>query len=438
MTAYLGFTLGSQVIGEITEGFSAVIGGSTRVVSTEPGEFSIVDRLSAASEATLYVRGFVPAEFSDVKLYNGGTGGTRLFCGTVITPTYDAVRLGDEPWHQLQCQDYTWLINRYKRVRGIYSGIGINTCLRQVLASFTDGGFTVGYCPSSLGNVTDLVFEDATVTDVLDQLAEIADGFWDVDGDKRVHIFTDPDHLSTDSITLDASSKNFSGLKVTRDGTEIATRVIVHGAAVQVTSLTSSASTTLPVEECSPFVGASTTSGSVFVNGMAIAYTGVSVTSGPGNLTGVTGLTADVPQGASAQVRVVVEDGTAQSDLATLLGGGLSGIAEITVQSSGANIDGCTGLANSILATRKASQVQLSYRTQDQVHTGAQGTVPGQVVSVSLSSPSTVSGDFRVQSVDIGVKQGGKVAGTTLGFERRVNLAPYNRVLRTGRILTRR
>lgn len=438
MSSYLGFTLGSQVIGEITEGFSAVIAGSTRVVSTEPGEFSIVDRLSAASEATLYVRGFVPAEFSDVKLYNGGTGGVRLFCGTVITPTYDAVRLGDEPWHHLQCRDYTWLINRYKRVRGTYSGIGVNTCLRQVLASFTDGGFTVGYCPSSLGNVRDLTFEDATVTDVLDQLSEIADGFWDVDGDKRVHIFTDPDHLSTDSLTLDASSRNFSGLSVTRDGTEIATRVIVHGASVQVTSLTSSASTTLPIEECAPFIGASTSAGDAFVNGAEIAYTGVSVSSGPGNLTGVTGLTTDVPQGAAAQVRVVVEDSSAQTALATLLGGGMSGVAEIMIQAGGEGIDTCTGIANSVLAVRKASQVQLSYRAQDQVHTGAQETVPGQVVSVSLSSPSTVSGDFRVQSVDIGVKQGGKVAGTTLGFERRVNLAPYNRVLKTGRILARR
>lgn len=435
MAATLGFTLNTENVGAMTEGFSATIAGTTRSMSVE--DLSITDRLSAPSTADVFVRGFTPAEFSDVRLYNGGTGGVCLFGGTAITTSFDATRLGDDPWWHLSCQDYTWLLNRYKRVRGTYSGIGINTTLRQVLAAFTNGGFTVGYCPSSLGDVRDLTFEDVAVTDVLDQLADLCGGFWDVDADKRVHLFSDPGHLSADAVTLDASSQNFSSLKVMRDGTEMATRVIVHGKSAAATALTGISATTIPVDNCAPFVGASTSAGDAFVNGVVIAYTGTSAASGPGNLTGVTGLTVDIAEGDAVTVYVEAEDGTAQSDLATLLGGSLSGVAEIVINDGRAGLDMATDLAASALARRQATYKSLGYVTQDQTHTGAQQTVPGQTVTVDLSAPLALSGTYRVQEVQINLKPGGKVASTTLGFQRRVQLAPYFRALNVARYLSK-
>ena len=439
MASYLGFTLGAQPIGEITEALSAVIGGSARTFSTEPGEFAMESKLSAPGRATLFVKGFTPALFADIKIYNGGTGGVRFFGGTVIDLMFDAARINDEPWHKLECQDYAWQLNRYKRVRGTYSGLGINTCLRQVLASFTDpaAGFRVGYCPASLGDVRDLTVDDVSVTDVLDRLAEQADGFWTIDGHRRVHIFTSPDHLSTDSLTIDDTTNNFAGLRVQQDGSDIATRVIVHGDGSQTTALASSSATTVAIEECAPFVGATVVAGDAFANGSAFSYTGVSARSGPGNLTGVSGLTVDLPQGTDVVVRVIDEDATAQSDLSTAMNG-LSGLAEILVTEPTGNIDTCTYIAAAVLAQRKAAYVSIGYRAQDQLHTGAASTVPGQMVTVSLTTPIAISSDYRVQGVEVSVKPGGKVVGTTLGFERKVALGPYNRTLRTGRILARR
>lgn len=435
MPAYLGFTLNTENVGAMTEGFSATIAGTTRKLAVD--DLAITERLSAPSTADVFVRGFTPAEFADVRLYNGGEGGVCLFGGTAVTTAFDATRLGDDPWWHLSCQDYTWLLNRYRRVRGTYTGLSINTTLRQILASFSDGGFRVGYCPGSLGSVRDLTFEDASITDALDQLADLCGGYWDVDADKRVHIFTEPDHLSTDGIALDASSRNFSALKVMRDGTDVATRVVVHGASTQATNAATTAATTVDVDECAIFVGASSSAGDAFVDGMVIAYTGVSASNGPGSLTGVTGVTSIVSQGAQVFVRAVAEDGTAQTDLATLIGGGVSGIAEVLVSEPRAQRDMAEDLAASVLAKRQTTYKALSYITQDQVHDGAQATVPGQVVDVDLTAPLTIAGTYRVQEVAISLKPGGTLSGSTLGFQRRVQLAPYFRALNVARYLAR-
>lgn len=435
MAAILGFTLNTEAVGAMTEGFSATVAGTARPVDVD--QLTIVDRLSAPSTAEVFVRGFTPAEFSEVRVYNGGVGGVCLFGGHATHTGFDAVRLGDDPWWRLSCQDYTWLLNRYRRVRGTYTGMAINVAVSQILASFSDGGFRVGYCPDTLGSVRDVIFDDATITETLERFADLCGGFWDVDADKRVHIFTDPDHLSTDSVAISGATNNFAAFGVVRDGTDIATRVVVHGASAATTEYVWASAVTVPVDECSHFVGASASSGAAFANGIAFSYGGVSAVLGPGSLTSVTGLTRDIAQGGAVFVRAVSEDASAQSDLATLIGGGASGVAEVTVADGRAGRDMAYDLAASLLARRKTTYKALNYTTDDQTHDGAQQTVPGQTVAVNVSSPVSVSGTFRVQEVQIGLKPGGKVQGTTLGFRRRVQLAPYFRALNVARYLAR-
>lgn len=425
--ALLGFTLNGANVGEFTQAFSATVAGSTRVFDAD--RMSISHRLSAASTADLYVRGFTPAEFSEVRLYNGGSGGDCLFGGHAVATNLDSlVRINDDPWWHLQCQDYTWLLNLYKRVRGTYHGIGVNTCLSRILSSFTEGGFRVGYCSSALGDVSNFVLEDVSVTDAINRLAEQKDAFWDIDADKRVHIFTTPDHLSTDSLTITNSSNNFSRLSVVRDGQDIATSVLVHGYQTQVTTRVYASATTVAVDDVEPFVGTGV-GGIAFSGGIRFTYTGTSVTVGAGTLTGVSGLTSDIQQGDPVWVRGEASDGTAQSDLATLLGGGASGVAEIKITAERANVVEAGNLATAILERRKASFKSLGYDTYDQQDTGAQATVPGQTVAVTLTAPFTLSGTFRVQEIQLGLREGGKIAGSTLGFSRRVNLGPYQRSL---------
>lgn len=430
--SYLGFSLGSANVGDITEGFSAVIGGSSRPVAVE--DLSINPRLSGPSMATVYVRGFVPALYADIALYNGGTGGVKLFAGTVLNVAYDAVRLGDDPWHRLDCQDYTWLADRYAKVTARYQDCGVNTALHRLISSFTNGGLRVGYCPASLGDIWDVAFENATVTQAIDTLAQQAGAYWTIDGDKRVNIFSDVSHYSGEALSVSNSSKNFSALNVTQDGREIATRVIVRGAGTQTTDVVATSATTIPVEDVIPFRGDSASSGQAIVNDQVISYTGTSVASGPGDLTGVTGITVEIAQGADIRVYAMVEDATAQTTLASALGS--SGIAILNMDVD-AGRDLAIAIATAELAKRKDTFTQLQYTAYDQLHTGASQTWPGRTVSVLLSAPTSVSGTFRVQAADITMRPGGKLSGTSLQFQRRVTLAPYYRGLNTARRLAR-
>ena len=64
----------------------------------------------------------------------------------------------------------------------------------------------------------------------------------------------------------------------------------------------------------------------VRVQGMLLSYTGTDARSGSGSLTGCTGIVRDIPQGARVAYAHQRDDTTAQSTLATRLGGGLSGV----------------------------------------------------------------------------------------------------------------
>ncbi len=430
--ALLGFTLNGANVGNLTEGFSAVIGGSTRKVSVEG--LTISPRLSGPSTATVFVRGFTPALFSDIQLYNGGTGGIRLFGGTVLNIAYDAVRLGDDPWHRLDCQDYTWLADRYTKVNARYSDCGVNTALSRIISSFTNGGFRVGYCPSSLGDIWDVAFDNATVTQAVDELARQCGGFWTIDADKRVNIFADTAMFSSDSLAVSDSSKNFVAPNIASDGREIATRVIVLGAGTQTTDMVLPSATTIAVEDVLPFRGESSSAGSAQVGELVITYTGTSVARGAGTLTGVSGVTSEIPQGSTVRVYAMAEDSSAQTTLATALGA--SGIATLRLETD-AGRDLVVAIAAAELAKRKSTFTQLQYTAYDQTHTGASKTIPGQTVSVSITAPTSVSGTYRVQAAEISMRPGGKLAGTSLQFQRRVTLAPYFRGLNTARRLAR-
>lgn len=430
--ALLGFTLNGANVGTLTEGFSAVIGGSTQPVSVDG--LTISPRLSGPSTATVYVRGVTPTLFSDIQLYNGGTGGIRLFGGTVLNIAYDAVRMGDDPWHRLDCQDYTWLADRYTKVNARYSDCGVNTALNRLVSSFTNGGFRVGYCPSSLGDIWDVAFENATVTQAVDELARQAGAYWTIDADKRINIFSDTAMFSSDSLSVSDSSKNFVAPNVASDGREIATRVVVLGAGTQTTDMVVPSATTIAVEDVLPFRGESSSSGSAQIGEMVIAYSDTSVAMGPGTLTGVTGVTTEIPQGASVRVYALAEDSSAQTTLASALGA--SGIATLRIETD-AGRDLAVAIAAAELAKRKSTFTQLQYTAYDQTHAGASRTLPGQTVSVSLTAPTSVSGTFRVQAAEISMRAGGKLAGTALQFQRRVTLAPYFKGLNTARRLAR-
>ena len=414
----LGFTLGAT-LGSYTQAFSFYVSGTARTTGLDLDEFTIVYNLGQPTTLTARVVGFTPAAGNEVRVYDGGTGGPVFFGGHITHRQIETGQriAGDRKVWTIRCQDYSWLMDRYARVTAVYESLSYNTIVHRILASFTNGGFSGGYIPSSLGTIDRIQFTQETVWSALNRIADAAGGYLSVTPDKHVHIFTSPDHLPANAVSLTNSSNNFADLMRELDYTDIATRVEFEGGGSATTAVVSAAATTIPVEETRWY---SASGGSVMANQQEIAYTGVSTRSGPGSLTGCTGITYDIPQGEAINVFVRVNDTTAQTALATALGGGLSGIAVHYQADKRLTLPEATGRANKILTNRKNGSDEIRYDTYDDIHTASKFTVPGKLASVSVTAPETISGTYRVQQVVFRPRT--IFQGTTIGARRSVTL----------------
>jgi len=372
--------------------FAVAIGGVTRTDAQQNVGFTLSKTLDGDQTLTLTLGGTEPDEGQDVLLTLGG----ELFFGGTVQRVRSVVNGQLVKW-ECACSDWWWLLNRYARVTGTFAG-GVNSVVARLLATYSDGGFLPGYLPQTLGDIS-ITCDDEPLGDVLRRVAKGANNgagaFIRLTPFKRVDIATSfPDGLT---LTLVNSSDQ---RRVIREKAldQVRTRVRARGKGAQTTELVRYLSATIPVADCSIFAD----SGSVWVAGMGpVAYTGRSTTSGAGTLTGCTGVTDDIAQGTLVQVYVEANDATAQSDLATTLGGGRSGIATHSIANEDWSLAEATAMAGAHLTLLKDPLVTL---TVDGVALPAAQMLRhevGAVLEANVTSPMTVSGDYRVQQVTV-------------------------------------
>lgn len=373
--------------------FTVALGGVTRTDVQQNVNFTLSKTLDGDQTLTLTVGGTAPEEGQDVLLTLGG----ELFFGGTVQRVRSVVTGQLVKW-ECACSDWWWLLNRYARVTGTFSG-GVNSVVARLLATYSNGGFLPGYLPQTLGDIS-ITCDDEPLGDVLRRVAKGANGgagaFIRLTPFKRVDIATSfPDGLT---LTLVNGSDQRT---IVRESMldQVRTRVRARGKGAQTTEIVSfAAASTLPVADCSIFAD----SGSVWVAGMGpVAYTGRSATSGPGLLTGCTGVTDDIAQGTLVQVYVEVNDATAQSDLATKLGGGRSGIATHSIANEAWSLAEATAMAGAHLTLLKAPQVALTIAGVAVPAAQMLRQEVGAVLAASVTVPMTVSGDYRVQQVTV-------------------------------------
>lgn len=112
------------------------------------------------------------------------------------------------------------------------------------------------------------------------------------------------------------------------------------------------------------------------------------------HLTGVSGVTADIPEGEQIRIRVEAEDVAAQTALATTLGVG-DGVKEEAFDDSSLSVAEATTLAQAHLALVKDPLVSMHYTTPDQT------TKTGRTVTYALGAPTNIAGTFTIQSVTL-------------------------------------
>lgn len=174
-------------------------------------------------------------------------------------------------------------------------------------------------------------------------------------------------------------------------------------------------STTLQVEDLAQFPSAGWAEAP---GGQLFTYTGRSASSGAGTLTGIpasgvgsltaavragtvkavphltgcSGITYALVSGDPVNVVVIVNDATAQTALAALVGG--DGIHEMFITDGRWSITEATARANAELSLRKNPLVTVSFQTRDP------SMQSGRDVTLTLTSPA-ISGTFKIQRVTL-------------------------------------
>lgn len=383
--------------------FTFTVGGTERTPLVRG--FMIEERLDdTPGVCTFEAQGYTPTCGQTVT-FAWTTPDAYWFAGTLVRRQ---MRLdpNEIPIWKCTALDYTWLLNRYSKVTAQYRNLGINSILARVLTDFTNGGFLVGYCPSSLGTLDAFDCEDEDVSAVLSRLAAAANAYWYIDPWKRVYLAATFPYGNSLTIT---ESNVFRNVEYDEDLTQLRNATIVYGRQTQTTALVSGGATTVSVEDTRGF---SPTGGTARAGQNVITYTGLSANSGPGTLTGCTGIVYEIAQGDPVTLRRRTDDVTAQTALATTLGGGLSGIVVHVINNSLLNDSEADLVADTDVAAFKDVPNGIAFDITDRE------TAIGKIVTVSVTNPITISDTFRVQSVSIVPHVHG---GGTAAFTRKAN-----------------
>lgn len=400
--------------------FKITLGGLDRTAYVEYDGFTITHRLDGASSCVFTVFSLTPVIGLEVRIMYARPD-EFVFVGTILSIECSPVDANGlhVRWHVTAVGE-EWLLDRYDRVTARYASRGVGTMLADILYRFTDGGFRVGYCPSSLGNLSmDFTFE--TVVGAINRIASAVDGFWDVH-DRVVNLYsTYPDA----ALPTLGNSSAIHRLRYAEDGTSLVTRKLYRAQGSAAVSDSGAGSATVSLEDVGPF---NASGGSATAGQQVFTYTGKSVGAGTGALTGVSGLVDDIESGDEVSILVDVEDAAAQATLAAMLFGATPGV--LSGQATDYHADGRLSESEATArATADLSAFSSPVKALEYSDTNRYVRV-GRVVTANLTDPLVVSGTFRVQAIQIAPR--GRVAlGSGVDLWRRVSASRVTRNLTT-------
>lgn len=406
------------------------------IIATIGGTDCTVDILSSGWSLTLRADGtpptfkfrtktITPVLGQDLKL-TYATPDEYLFAGTILQRTATPTGPGSTLL-QWDCTavGYQWLIDRYDKVLAQYASVGVGTIVADILARFTDGGFRVGYCPSSLGNLSMTFTQDSNVYASLQRIATAAgNAVLEIGPDRIVNLYPVGTYPEGALATLTQASvyrPPGPAFTYSEDLTQIRTRSICIGDGSTATAVASPGAAAIAVQDTSAF----TPAGGMAISGVnRITYTGLASSSGPGSLTGCSGVLYDIGSGDSVNVLVDLTDSGSQTALATLLGGSLSGKAT-NVQTGGGSLSETTARATADLATFDAVLDTLALSPKTPIrHLRA-----GQSIPINVTNPMTVSGTFSIQAVTITPR--GPIGSLNFEVYQQMQLGNFSRSLVT-------
>lgn len=400
---------GAFLCGLVPEQIGFKIGGTDRTSRVHLDATSVTQELNGKGRASVKVDGFTPACGAEL-LVTSRQPDWGEFEGTVLR-THAEIEQGTRLVHwTLEAVDYSWLLDRYALVNATYRSMGINAAVARILADFTDGNFVIGEVPMALGDLdaTGITFVNARVTQALTALADLAGAYWMVrkHGSYR-HVSVRTAFEDGNAVTLvDAERARRVGYG--EDISQVRTRVVATGATGPVLFPHPAGMNSLAISVAGPFavgggavqIGISNyTYSSVIIiessSGSEIVPDGTQVV----YLLGLSPvLAADVGTGELVRVWAQADDTAAQTALATLLGGGLSGVAVGLISNEQA-AQGATDAAAAQEVARFSGTPTLKSVEYETVEDPF--VAPGKGLAVVVTSPVAISGDLFIQRVEL-------------------------------------
>lgn len=404
--------LASSRLGYMNPVLRMTVAGTDRASKVVKETIRITLSSEGPSNAAFTVYGFEPIEGQTVVLALGAIG-NPLFAGTITKVTLLASTSASmhNVRYAVQCQDYTWLLNR-RQVMRQYASDNVESILADLITTFSTG-FTTTHVNQGLGFLTGPTpFTMETLSSCIRRLAKQVSAYWYIDATKDLHFFAAGQDRVPQPHALTTAFVDYENVRLETDLTSVVTRMYGEGAGTTISVQAASGGIvfTLTVPDNSMFP--STTFFDIRlgnyapVNGRRFR----AATSGSTTISYVTFQATDFlpyddlqamypfPIGTTVNLWKMVEDTTAQAALAALEGG--DGIHEDYLQDRRLGSDGLTSAVTGELTRRKNPVETLRYRTHDPCsRPGALVTVTN--LPINLPTPQTLSGTFTIQSVTI-------------------------------------
>src|SRR5262245_23902785 len=246
------------------------------------GGVTITDALNEQpNRCTFRVRGLVPTIGSDVIVTLGSTNnGDRLFAGQVLSFSQGYTGTPLNYWHDVSAIDWTWGLNQ-RLVARRWTNYSATTIAIDLVTAGAPNYAITGIAPN-LPILDEFTVTNEELSSALSALAKRIGGYWYVDYDRTVHLFTGTESGWTAPSVLNAAHETLRELVVDKDGSQLVTRVYIEAGGVQTLARVVPGETLIPVQSTSWYDAAG---GMVLSGPQRIRYTGIQA-GGGGSLVG--------------------------------------------------------------------------------------------------------------------------------------------------------
>jgi len=152
--------------------------------------------------------------------------GTRIFAGVITLITSSPTGYGYVT-HQVQCQDYTRLLDR-RLVPDSYENMTVNEIIADMQSRYFPAGFTIANVDADV-EIGYIAFNYKPVARCLEELANLINYDWYVDYNKDLHFFAKESQLAPFDVNDGDGSYVYDSLVIRTDNSQIRNSIIVRG-----------------------------------------------------------------------------------------------------------------------------------------------------------------------------------------------------------------